>query len=79
MPWFVFTHPRRRSGSQDSILIRGPLSTEAQAQEAASSERELHASMPRPSGEELDVTVIEADDRRQAVEKFFRVPRSSQG
>ncbi len=78
MPWFIIIFPRQSSEGPGSIMIRGPLMTADEARDAAQAEWETQEALRRPPGEERGIAIIEAGDRREAVEKFLRGPGPSQ-
>jgi hypothetical protein len=77
MPWYIIIFPRQPSAESSSIMIRGPLFTAEEAREAARAEWETQEALRRPLGEERGIAVVEAGDRREAMQKFFRGPRPS--
>lgn len=78
MPWFIIIFPRQSSEGTGSIMIRGPLITAEEAREAARAEWETQETLCRQAGEERGIAVVEASDRREAMEKFLRGPGPSQ-
>lgn len=74
MPWYIIIFPRQPSAESGSIMIRGPLFTAEEAREAAQAEWETQEALRRPPGEERGIAVVEAGDRREAMQKFFRGP-----
>lgn len=78
MPWFIIIFPRQPSAESGSIMIRGPLMTAEEARDAAQAEWETQEALRRPPGEERGIAVVEAGDRHEAIQKFFRGPGPSQ-